>query len=110
MASVTIAELTVADEPAAWAALGFAVAGDVCRVGGVPLRLAGRAAGRGLAGWTLRGATSADLDGLPTKVVGAPAAAPAPTDAPSHPNGVTAFDHLVAVAPALDRSVAALRA
>lgn len=104
---VTIAALTVADEPAAWAALGFAVDGDGCRIGGVRLRFAGRAAGRGIVGWTLRGAASAQLDGLPTTVAdgdGAPAAAAV------HPNGVVAIDHVVVITPALERTVAALRA
>ncbi|MBB4665000.1 VOC family protein [Conexibacter arvalis] len=67
---VTIEELTVADEPGAWAALGFAVDGDRCRIGAVDLRLAGRAAGRGLVSWTLRGLADAagdrGLDGLAT--------------------------------------------
>jgi hypothetical protein len=120
-----IHELTIADEPATWAALGFAVEGDVCRVGSVPIRLAGRdargSAASGLVGWTLRGAASDELDGLPTRCVdvvasrldGAPAG---PDDSPFaapgstlHPNGVTALDHVVAITPALDRTVAALQ-
>jgi len=103
-----IEELTIADEPAAWAALGFALQDDVCRVGSVPVRLAGRAAGRGLVAWTLRGIASEALDGLPTRRAqdGASSAAVAP---PSHPNGVTALDHVVAITPALDRTVAALQ-
>jgi len=120
---VRIEELTVADEPATWAALGFAVDRDVCRVGGVPIRLAGRAAGRGLVGWTLRGiAANADLDGLPTRSAGtlvihadhrrtddqSPTEAVAPASA--HPNGITALDHVVAITPALDRTVGALQA
>jgi hypothetical protein len=104
---VTIEQLTVADEPAAWEALGFATERDRCLIGAVELRLAGRDAGRGLVGWTLRGiGDGVDLDGLPTTP--APAAAPhAP--APAHPNGVTRIDHLVAISPDLDRTVAALR-
>jgi hypothetical protein len=114
-----IEELTMADQPEAWTALGFAVEGDVCRVGSVPIRLAGRDArtgpGSGLLGWTLRGIASAELDGLPTRSAGeAPAAtARSPGDEPRavpHPNGVTALDHVVAIAPALDRTVAALQA
>jgi hypothetical protein len=109
---VTIDELTVADEPATWAALGFAVERDVCRVGDVPLRLAGHAAGRGLVGWTLRGAASAELDGLPTRLAddGAESAPLAPDAAASHPNGITALDHVVAITPVLERTVAALQA
>lgn len=130
--SVTIDELTIADEPATWAGLGFAVDGDVCRVGGVPIRLAGRAAGRGIVGWKLRGVASVELDGLPTTSADSPAAADPPTGVPVadgrqpsahadgsvddvaatavHPNGVAAFDHVVAITPVLDRTVAALQA
>ena len=84
--------------------------GAVCRVGGVPIRLAGREAGRGVVGWSLRGVASDLLDGLPTeRVDGARLDAPA-ADPPPHPNGVTALDHVVAIAPALDRTLAALQA
>lgn len=122
---VEIEELTVADEPAAWAAAGFAVEGDVCDVGRVPIRLAGRDAGRGLARWTLRGAGSTELDGLPTADGGVaeqdgPSAgaeglalserAADGSGGPSHPNGVSAVDHVVAMTPDLDRTVAALTA
>jgi len=104
---VRISELTIADEPANWAAVGFAVEGEVCRVGSVPIRLAGRDAGRGLVGWTLAGIATDALDGLPTRR----AAAPTPTGAGSpHANGVTALDHVVAITPALDCTVAALEA
>jgi len=109
MPGVRIHELTIADEPATWTALGFAVDGEVCRVGGVPIRLAGRDAGRGLVAWTLSGVTSDQLDGLPTRRADGAAGEAAGT-APAHPNGVTALDHVVAIAPALDRTVAALQA
>jgi len=108
MPGVRIHELTIADEPATWAALGFAVEDDVCHVGSVPIRLAGRDVGRGIVGWTLDGLASDDLDGLPTRLAAAPklgASAPA-----AHPNGITAFDHVVAITPALDRTVPALQA
>lgn len=104
-----IDELTIADEPASWAALGFAVEGETCRIGGVALRLAGRGAGRGIVRWTLRGAASTELDGLPTVLADA-TSAPSAAPAPAHPNGVTRIDHVVAVSPALDRTVAALQA
>lgn len=94
----TIAELAVADEPATWAELGFSVEDDVCVVGGVRIRLAGREAGRGLVRWSLRGVASEELDGLPT-VRAADGDAP-PGEAPSHPNGVTTLDHVVAITPA----------
>lgn len=104
---VTIDELTIADEPGAWAALGFAVEAGRCRIGGVTIRLAGRAAGRGLVGWSLREIASSELDGLPT----VRSSRPVPDGAPAaHPNGVDAIDHVVVVSPALDRTVAALQA
>ncbi len=62
----TIDELTVADAPAAWAELGFAVEGDTCVVGEVRIRLAGRDAGKGLVGWSLCGVEGTELDGLVT--------------------------------------------
>jgi hypothetical protein len=111
MPGAHIHELTIADEPATWSALGFAVDGDVCRVGSVPIRFAGRDAGRGIVGWTLGGIAGDELDGLPTRLANSsgptPGAAPAPG---AHPNGVTAFDHVVAITPALDRTVTALQA
>jgi glyoxalase/bleomycin resistance protein/dioxygenase superfamily protein len=130
-----LAELTIADEPATWAALGFAVGDDgVCRVGGVRLRLAGSDAGRGIVRWSLSGLASTELDGLPTaraedgaaappdrRAAQAAAAAPgeppvraaplaaAPGDPPALPLGVVALDHVVAVSPRLDRTVQALQ-
>lgn len=103
---VTIDELTVADEPAAWAALGFAVDGDLCVLGDVRVRLAGPGAGDGLVGWSLRGVEATALDGLAT----ARSDRPPPPQPPPHPNGVAALDHVVAISPDLDRTVAALRA
>lgn len=103
---VSIDELTVADPPEAWAALGFAVAGDTCVLGDVRIRLAGREAGKGLAGWSLRGIEATELDGLPTVL----SERERPPAAPTHPNGITAIDHVVAITPALEQTVAALRA
>ena len=109
MPDVRIHELTIADEPATWAAFGFAVEEDVCRVGSVPIRLAGHDAGRGLVGWALSGIASDELDGLPTRDADG-AAHEATAEGGSHPNGVTALDHVVAITPALDRTVAVLQA
>ncbi|HEX7245292.1 MAG TPA: hypothetical protein VF245_06995 [Solirubrobacterales bacterium] len=102
---VTVDELVVGDEPAAWTGLGFAVEGDVCTVGDVRIRLAGASAGKGLCGWSLRGAGDGELDGLPT----ARSDTLMPDDAPIHPNGIAAIDHVVAISPDLDRTVAALQ-
>jgi hypothetical protein len=103
----TIDELTLADEPERWAALGFTVSGGSCRLGSVRLRLAGAQAGRGIVGWSLRDVAGTELDGLPTSRSERPADLTEP--AAEHANGVLAIDHVVAVSPALDRSVRALR-
>jgi catechol 2,3-dioxygenase-like lactoylglutathione lyase family enzyme len=107
---VTIDELTLADEPAAWAALGFAVHEDRCRLGAVSLRLAGAGEARGILAWSLRGAAACELDGLPTTISRSPHSAAAGAHPSAHPNGVLAIDHVVAMSPDLDRSIAALRA
>lgn len=100
----SIDELTVADEPAAWSALGFAVEDGICAVGDVRIRLAGPGVGRGLSGWSLREIESTELDGLPT----VRSDRRPPGEAPAHPNGVVALDHVVAITPALERTVGAL--
>ncbi|HET9163362.1 MAG TPA: hypothetical protein VFN89_07975 [Solirubrobacterales bacterium] len=104
--SVAIDELTVADAPEAWSALGFAVEGDTCVLGDVRVRLAGPEAGERLVGWSLRGVRGTELDGLPT----GRSDRPPPGEVPAHPNGITAIDHVVAITPALERTVAALQA
>ena len=101
----TIDELYIADEPGAWAGLSFSVTDSVCRIGAVDVRLAGRATGKGLFGFSLRGIASVELDGLPAAVSHASPRAPAG----EHPNGVVAIDHVVVFSPALDRSVHALQ-
>lgn len=104
---VTVDEIVVADDPGAWEALGFAVEGEACVLGDVRVYLAGREAGRGLVGWSLRGASTTELDGLATT---AASERQAPEPAPAHPNGVAAIDHVVAITPALERTVAVLEA
>lgn len=102
--AATIDELTVGDEPKAWQALGFALDGDVCVVGDLRIRLAGAELGRGLGGWSLREVVSTELDGLPTTR----SDRQPPSESSAHPNGVTALDHVVAISPALERTVAVL--
>jgi hypothetical protein len=102
---VTIDEITLADDPDRWAALGFEVSGTVAQLGSVRIALAGRQAGRGILGWSLRQVTSTELDGLPTMV----SEQSEHSAAGEHPNGIVAIDHLVAMSPQLDRSVQALR-
>ena len=106
-----LVELVVADDPAAWAAAGFAVEDDdrgaVVRLGTVALRPTGAGPEpRGITAWTLSGVTVAgpDLDGLATTVA-EPSAPPAP---PRHPNGVVGLDHVVVATPDLSRTLAAL--
>jgi hypothetical protein len=101
----TVDELTVADPPEPWRAAGFAVDGGRLEIGSVRMVLAGPGGARGIVGWTVRDARSLDLDGLPTGASSRPPAA-----GREHPNGALALDHLVAMTPDLDRSVAALQA
>jgi hypothetical protein len=104
----TIDEISIADEPGRWAALGFDVAGEGCTIGGVTLRLGGSdpGGGGGITRWSLRGISTPELDGLPTSVSERPVTPPALP----HPNGVVSLDHIVAVSPSFERSVAALQA
>jgi hypothetical protein len=106
MPAPTIDEITLADEPERWAALGFVVENAVCQLADVRVRCAGDHAGRGIVSWSLRDVDSTDLDGLPTTLSTRPLPAQA---APEHPNGVVAIDHIVAMSPDFERSVDALR-
>ena len=106
--TVSVDELEIADPADAWRGAGFSVdSDDVCRVGGVRIRLVGRGRGAGIVGWSLRGLPSngsvGDLDGIPTTTSSALAAAPA-----AHANGVTAIDHIVLLSPDLRRTVESL--
>lgn len=101
----TIDELLVAAGPDAWRAAGFDVQDDLCVVGTVRLRLEGAERGRGIVGWTVRGAGTLELDGLPT----AASERPPPDGSETHPNGVVSIDHVVVITPGLDRTTAALR-
>jgi hypothetical protein len=106
MPGASIDEIVLSDEPERWSALGFSVLGENCQIGRVRLRLAGRDGGRGILGWSLRAISSVELDGLPTCV----SERTLPKQAPEHPNGVGTIDHVVALSPALERTVAALQA
>ena len=101
----TVDELAVADTPDAWSALGFEVDDDVCVIGDVRIRLAGSDAGKGLTGWSVRDLESMELDGLATTR----SDRRPPEESPAHPNGVTAIDHVVAITPALERTILALQ-
>ena len=102
---VTIDELVLADEPGRWEGLGFELDGDRLQLGAVWLRLAGERAGRGIAGWSLRGLGATELDGLPTTE----SESPQPEPREAHPNGISAIDHVVVMTPALERSVPVLQ-
>lgn len=97
-------ELVIADEPAAWEALGFeTVQGRVVALGGLSVRLVGRRAGRGIVELRIEGLRGERPDGLPI-VPGSPGA----TSSSGHPNGALAIDHVVVLTDDRDRTVAAL--
>jgi hypothetical protein len=110
MTAATIDELTLSGEPACWAALGFNVADGAIVLGAVTVRFAEPRDGRGILGWSLRDLASTALDGLPT-TRSQQAAGRVARDArvAEHANGVTAIDHIVAISPDLERTVAALQ-
>src|SRR5262249_8199008 len=97
--------LDLAADPDAWTSLGFAVdEHEGCEVDGVALRL-GRPEPR-ISGWALAGTSEGlDIDGLRTTRAPSPAS---PSNAPMHPNGTVAIDHLVVMTPDLERTIAAL--
>jgi len=102
----TIDQITIADEPSVWTALGFDVRDSECQLGTVTVELSGERRDAGVVGWSLRDVSDTDLDGLPTaSSLRAPR-----TPALAHPNHVVAIDHVVAISPAFDRSVATLQA
>jgi hypothetical protein len=109
MTAATIDQLTLADEPAGWSALGFDVHDGCCQLGTVRVELSGAAVDAGEPGilsWSLRDVAGVELDGLPTTR----SERPLPPVAPTHPNGVVAIDHVVAASPRLDHSTTVLRA
>ncbi len=121
----SIAQITLADEGACWRALGFTVFNEEMWLGDVRVVLAGRDAGDGVLGWSLRGVANTDIDGLPTTIYQPPhqadravpvsdqAARAVPHKSPSnttHPNGVSAIDHVVAMSPNLNRAIDTLQA
>lgn len=101
----TLDQLTIADAPAAWRACGFEVEDELCVVGDVRIELRASAGEKGIRGWSLRDLATTELDGLAT----ARSNRPPPGEAPAHPNGVTALDHVVAISSDLDRTVAGLQ-
>lgn len=105
-----ITRLDIGDPPAAWAALGFTVAGNgSAAAGGIEFRL-DPAVGKGIRGWTVRGATgmSPVFEGIPTEDGGGDNLDQAPSVGSEHPNGVIGLDHVVLLTPDLDRTLANL--
>lgn len=107
-APAVLARLAIAGDPAAWAALGFALEGTTCRIGSTALDF--EPGGAGIVGWTLAGAGEGDLDGLPTRWVSAPAGQLAGDGAVRHPNGALQLDHVVVMTPDVGRTTVALEA
>jgi hypothetical protein len=116
-------QLVIADEPASWAALGFAPGDEgAFALGGVTLRLAGAAAGDGVVELRVDGLTEEKPDGLPIVATAGDGPMAAAGDGPvaagydrpaarsSHPNGATAIDHVVVFTDDRDRTAAALEA
>jgi hypothetical protein len=103
-----LAGLDVADDPATWEALGFALEPDgAAWLGEIAVRPVGGRTGAGIVAARFAGLPSGtDLDGLP---LAKPAGA-APERLAPHPNGARAVDHVVVATPALDRTLRALEA
>ncbi len=109
--------LTVADDPGAWEAAGFAVLPDdgslgTVRLGDTAIRLSGRTDDRDLRGirdWTVAGldapAGAGSIDGIATTF--APLDEDPGSGAPAHPNGATGIDHVVIITPDVDRTTTA---
>jgi catechol 2,3-dioxygenase-like lactoylglutathione lyase family enzyme len=105
---VELDELVVGDEPEAWMGAGFTVDPDgVVRIGRVRIRLVGRAGGKRIRSWSLRGlpAGTSDIDGIATTVSEQPPCEPA-----EHANGALSIDHVVLLTPDMARTTATLEA
>jgi hypothetical protein len=87
----TLEEVVLADDPAVWEELGFVVVDGVVWLGGVALRLAGRAAGEGIVDWTVGDGRTGSR-------------------AVSHPNGAIALDCVVLFTGDLERTTSELEA
>jgi len=103
--SPRLVEMVVGDEPATWAAAGFAVDDDgSTRVGGVRIWLVGPETGRGVRMWSLTGVEDGAIDGLPT----ATATAPLTGSTVEHANTAVEIDHVVVTSPDVARTIGAL--
>jgi hypothetical protein len=100
-----LVQMTAGDPPELWSELGFALQGDVCRIGLVDIVL-DPSVGKGIRRWAFSGGTDAPalVEGLPTEWLDGPGEA---TSIP-HPNGVTTIDHVVLLSPDVDRTIESL--
>jgi hypothetical protein len=101
--------LLVADDPATWAAAGFAVNGDRTAIGAVAIRFVDGPE-RGVRGWELaptidESVDDGAIDGIPTARTDEPVPPPQ-----AHPNGVSRLDHVVIATPDVGRTITALEA
>jgi hypothetical protein len=105
-----LAGLDIADDPASWEALGFALGPDgAAWLGGVAVRPVGGRAGEGIVAARFDGLPpGADLDGLPLAAPPGGVAAAGRARLAAHPNGARAVDHVVVATPALGRTLRAL--
>jgi hypothetical protein len=98
-----LAELSIADPPERWEALGFAIEDARAQVGGLQLRFG--VGGRGISAWSIHNiGDPGTIDGLPTTR----AKSPSPKKSVPHPNRATGIDHVVVVTPDFDRTAAEL--
>jgi hypothetical protein len=98
-----IDSIVLGDAPHVWQRLGFTITKDTeISLGGVRLCLG--ADGEGIVGWSFRNLEHRDLDGLGAFPSNGPP--PAPVE---HPNSASAVDHIVALTPDVDRTVAKFR-
>lgn len=96
--------IDVGDDPEAWADAGFNVVDGETRVGSTVIRLRGANEQRGI--------MSLAIDGITKPIDGLTVSPPIPgfhrRITPLHPNLVSGLDHVVALSPDIDRTVAAL--
>jgi hypothetical protein len=99
---VTVAELTIGDDPDSWQDAGFSVEDSCCTLGDVVVRFGG--GGRGVDSWVLvhpdRDPGVIDLDGLSTTLV----TGTDPPERARHDNGISGLDHIVVSTPDIDRT------
>lgn len=101
MSAPVLTEIRIASDPAAWAGAGFAVNESRGCAGGVRLEFVEGDAG--IVDWALTDVGVAGIDGLPTRT-----GALASGRSPDNDNGVIEIDHVVALAPRLERTIEAL--